>query len=120
LSCLKFLNLSSNQIETVQTMLFDSLFKLETLDLSLNRIRFIKAFALNQLLNLRNLHLNENSNETFLIESNDSFSHLNSIQNIFIFDYIPNEENTKIFLNLFEAKQRGSIESEKSVGHSFF
>jgi Leucine-rich repeat (LRR) protein len=119
LSSLKFLNLSSNRIEIIQSNLFDSLFKLETLDLSLNRIRFIQSFALNSLLNLRNLHLNEND-ESLLIESNSSFSHLDSIQNVYLSKSIlfNSDTNVKVFLNLFAQKQK---QVNKSVlGISFY
>ena len=119
LSSLKHLNLSSNQIEIIQSNLFDSLFKLETLDLSLNRIRFIQSFALNSLLNLRNLHLNEND-DRLLIETNSSFSHLDSIQNIYLSKSIlfNKDNNFKIFFNLFAQKQK---QVNKSVlGISFY
>jgi hypothetical protein len=119
LSNLKFLNLSSNQIEIIQSNLFDSLFKLETLDLSFNRIKFIQSFALNSILNLRNLHLNEND-ESLLIESNSSFSHLDSIQNIYLSKSVlfNKNNNFKIFFNLFAQKQK---QVNKSVlGISFY
>jgi len=118
LSSLKFLNLSSNQIEIVQSNLFDSLFKLETLDLSWNRIRFIHSFAFNSLLNLRNLHLNENY-QNLIIESNTSFSRLDSIQNIFLSKSILNDENVKIFLNLFVQKTKSQT-NINVLGISFY
>jgi Leucine-rich repeat (LRR) protein len=118
LSSLKLLNLSSNQIEIIQSNLFDSLFKLETLDLSWNRIRLIHSFAFNDLLNLKNLHLNEN-NQNLLIESNSSFSHLNLIQNIYLSKSILNDENVKIFLNLFKQKTKSQL-SKKVLGISFY
>jgi Leucine-rich repeat (LRR) protein len=118
LSSLKFLNLSSNQIEIIQSNLFDSLLKLETLDLSLNRIRFIHSFAFNDLLNLKNLHLEEND-KNLLIESNTSFSHLDSIQNIYLSKSILNDENVKVFLNLFVQKTKTQL-NKKVLGISFY
>ena len=122
LSSLKYLNLSSNQIELIQTHLFKDLFKLETLDLSLNRIRLIQSFGLNHLLNLRNLHLNENDDDFFSIESNTSMFHLDSIQNIFISKSILNnkEENVLKFLSLFEEKTKRQLIKRNVLGISFF
>ena len=122
LSSLKYLNLSSNQIELIQTHLFKDLFKLETLDLSLNRIRLIQSFGLNQLLNLRNLHLYENDDDFFSIESNTSMFHLDSIQNIFISKSILNnkEENVLKFLSLFEEKTKRQLIKRNVLGISFF
>jgi len=118
LSSLKFLNLSSNQIEIIQSNLFDSLFKLETLDLSWNRIRFIHSFAFNDLLSLRNLHLEEND-QNLIIESNTSFSRLDSIQNIFLSKSVLNDENVKIFLSLFLQKTKSQT-NKNVLGISFY
>lgn len=118
MSSLKFFNLSSNQIEIIQSNIFDSLFKLVTLDLSWNRIKFIHSFALDHLLNLRNLHLEEND-QNLLIESNSSFSRLDSIQNIFLSKSILNYENVKIFLNLFEQKAQSQL-NKNVLGISFY
>jgi hypothetical protein len=74
---------------------------------------------LNTLLNLRNLHLNEND-ESLLIESNSSFYHLDSIQNIYLSKsiLINKDTNIKVFLNLFAQKQK---QVNKSVlGISFY
>ena len=124
MSSLKYLNLSSNQIELIQSHLFKDLFKLETLDLSLNRIRLIQSFGLNQLLNLRNLHLYENDDDFFSIESNTSMFHLDSIQNIFISKSILNnnreEENVHKFLSLFEEKTKRQLIKRNVLGISFF
>ena len=118
LSSLKLLNLSSNQIEIIQSNLFVCLFKLETLDLSLNRIRFIENFALKQLINLKNLHLNENDDEIFAIESNLSFFNLVSIQNIYVSKLILNGKNVQVILNLFEEKNKQL--NKRVLGISFF
>ncbi len=118
LSSLKFLNLSSNQIEIIQSNLFDSLFKLETLDLSWNRIRFIHSFAFNDLLSLRNLYLEEND-QNLIIQSNTSFSRLDSIQNIFLSKSILNDENVKIFLSLFLQKTKSQT-NKNVLGISFY
>jgi hypothetical protein len=116
---LKFLNLSSNQLEIIQSNLFDSLFKLETLDLSLNRISFIQSFALNFLLALQNLHVNQYNDGNLLIESNSSFSHLDSIQNIFLSKSILKAENVKVILYIFEQKTK-SQQNRKVLGITFY
>ena len=103
LSNLKLLNLSSNLIEILSRNFLSQLYKLETVDLSFNKIYALDEYSFNNLLSLRNLYLNENSPS--LLIHNESFSHLDSIQNIFISKSIllRNESKT-IFIDLFKVK----------------
>jgi hypothetical protein len=79
---------------------------------------FLKEESFNSLLNLRNLHLEEND-QNLIIESNTSFSRLDSIQNIFLSKSILNDENVKIFLNLFVQKTKSQT-NKNVLGISFY
>ncbi len=106
LANLKFLNISFNQLETIQSFLFDGLFKLETLDLSFNRIILLKSFSFNILSNLKSIFLNENSPD-LLIESNQTFFQLDSMQSIYLSQSILSKQiNQNAFINLFDHKKK--------------
>ena len=94
-------------MEIIQAYLFDRLSKLETLDLSLNRIRVLQEFSFKELINLRNLHLNENDDQNFLIESNRTFTRFDTIQTIYVSKHILNRDAIiNVFLQLFNEKKK--------------
>jgi len=82
LTNIKFLYLSCNRIELIQSNTFSNLLKLEVLDLSSNKIRLIKENSFIRLINLRDLYINENLPNMKL--ENSSFNQFDGIKTIFI------------------------------------
>ena len=81
---LKFLNLSFNQLEVIETSLFPDLYNLETLDLSFNRFKFIGYFVFRSSLLLKIVYINENSNSLILSKK----MHLIDLSLLLIFTFL--------------------------------
>ena len=95
LTNLKYLNLSANRLAYIESYLFDNLYKLKIIDLSFNRIFFIQSFAFNKLTNLKDLYINFNE-PTIRLEL-DSFSALDSLENIYLSKSMLSDANKFVF-----------------------